>query len=433
MSGTIEMPEREMPERAPGSGEPPGSERASRRGAGAARLAMALAAVLVIVIAVVATSPFWAASIAELLPWGRPPGTLDKAAAARLAGLARETAAMRADLARLLAAQRAETQGRDSDEQTLAGIKRGFAKLESQVAGLAAHPPAAAAGLAKLEKDLAAQRAAEASALANLQQELAAHPPSDAAAITRLQQQLAALPAGDPAAMAKLEQQVSGLEARVGDVAQAVSTLAARPAVPAAAAAQQNKATLLLSLMQLREAVESSQPFPAQYQAFVAAAAGHKTLLQSVHPLAALARDGVPSRTALTRQFRGVAAKLQAAPAPAPSGGWSAGVLGQLRGLVSVRRLGAPSQNPVDAAVERARAALARGNLAGALAAVRTLPAADQQPARGWVAAVQRRIAAEAALTAAEERLSAPAQTATGAKGTNPPVTAPPARPGSHS
>lgn len=410
MSETIDMPARE-----PGFAEPPPAPEGPRRSAGAARLAVALAAALLIVLAGIATSPFWARSVAQVLPWGRPAAGRDTAVAGRLATLAREITAMRSDLARLLAAQQAQARRLDEAGKTVASVKKGLVQFGSQLAGIAAHPPVNAAGLAEIQKELAAQRTAEAAGLAKLQQVLTTLPPGNSGALT------------------KLQQQVTGLDARIGDIGKAVAALAARPAAPAAAP-QQTRAALLLSLMQLRQAVDSGETFAAQYRAFVALAAGHKRLLKEAQPLAPLAPDGVPSRAALARQFRPIAAKLAMAPAPPAAGGWSAGLLGQLRGLVRVRRLGASAQNPAEAALATARAALARGNVAEAVAAIEKLPAADQGPARPWLRAAHRRLAAEAALAAAEERLSLPAKEPTG---TGPGVPAqpspPPAPPGTHS
>jgi len=95
----------------------------------------------------------------------------------------------------------------------------------------------------------------------------------------------------------------------------------------------------------------------------------------------------------------------------APTGdGWGEQIMGRLRSLVVVRRVGsnaAGADDPVEGGVARAEAALTSGDLAGAVNAVEALPNATAEPARSWLADARRRLAAEHGLARLTDHLTA--------------------------
>src|SRR5260221_70130 len=87
-----------------------------------------------------------------------------------------------------------------------------------------------------------------------------------------------------------------------------------------------------------------------------------------------------------------------AGAAPVAAGDWSGQVLGKLRGLVTLRRVGPAAGEGPEATVAQAENALASDDLAGAVATLETLHGPAMVAARDWLEAAHRRLAAEAAL-----------------------------------
>lgn len=102
----------------------------------------------------------------------------------------------------------------------------------------------------------------------------------------------------------------------------------------------------------------------------------------------------------LRQRFEGIAGAITAAgTAPAAADDWSEQILGKLRGLVTVRRVGPGAvEGSPEAAVATAEGALAGDDLAGAVAALETLHGPSMLVARDWLDAARRRLAAQAAL-----------------------------------
>jgi hypothetical protein len=73
---------------------------------------------------------------------------------------------------------------------------------------------------------------------------------------------------------------------------------------------------------------------------------------------------------------------------------------------VTIRRIEGPSQTGSEAAVNAAQTALARGDLAGAVAALDPLTGANAEAARPWMRMARERLAAEAALDHLQELLT---------------------------
>lgn len=307
--------------------------------------------ILALVIALVGSSPYWAVPLAGLLPWA-PRGAGDQ-------------------LAQL--DQRAGDLAQHQDElgQRLAALDQRLGRIEEQLRGATA---ATTAG-------------------------------------KELQGRVAALEerprAADPARLAQLQDEIHRLAQGQEQSGERLAKLEARRE---AGASERGDQALLLALGQLRDRVQESRPFAAELSAVDALGRGRPEVHEAIQPLAASATAGIPSLAVLTQRF-----SQEAAPAllrePAPKGdGWSDAVMERLRALVTIRRVGSSgstSRDPVEAAVAQAEAALAGGDLAGAVKAIEALPESAQTPAKPWLADAHRRLDAEQALARLTDDLTA--------------------------
>jgi hypothetical protein len=99
---------------------------------------------------------------------------------------------------------------------------------------------------------------------------------------------------------------------------------------------------------------------------------------------------------------------------PALHSDWREQTLARLRGLVTIRRIDGPSHTGSgggsgggsEGVVAAAQTALARGDLAGAVAALAPLTGVDAEAARPWLLMARERLAAEAALDHVQELLT---------------------------
>jgi uroporphyrinogen-III synthase len=210
--------------------------------------------------------------------------------------------------------------------------------------------------------------------------------------------------AGTAEELQKIRQQLARLDKLAADLGDRVGRLEAR--LQAEGSAGRTGPALLLSLLQLREAVEAGRPFAAEYDGFAALVRDQPDLAAAAVPLAAAAQGGVLSRAALGQGLAELADRLRMAEAPPGEAGWWEEAVSRLRGLVTVRHIGSSQSGP-EAAVERAQSALAAGDLSGAIAAVGALSGRDAEPAQQWLKAARARLAAEAALTRLQDLLTA--------------------------
>jgi uroporphyrinogen-III synthase len=338
--------------------EPPAP--AGRR-AGSSRQAIAwLAALLVLLIAGVAAAPFWAPPIMPLLPW------------------ARGGAAPVADYAALAA--------------RLAEIEKRSASSGGPLEVIGSSATVSARRLDRLEAavgELSGSVAAAQSALQRLGQRRDAADAQSAATAEEVQ---------------KIRQQLARLDKLAADLGDRVGRLETR--LQAEAGAGRTDAALLLSLLQLREAVEAGRPYAAEYDGFAALARDQPDLAAAAGPLTAAAHGGVASRAALRQGLAELADRRRTgAPAPGQAKWWEE-ALSRMHELVTVRRIGA-RQGGADAAVDRAQTAFTAGDLPGAIAALGGLSGSDAEPAQPWLKAARARLAAEAALTRLQDLLTA--------------------------
>lgn len=198
------------------------------------------------------------------------------------------------------------------------------------------------------------------------------------------------------AGLASLEAQVQKLSTRLDQVdarlAQLIKDQTAR--------GDSAQRILIVALADLGSAVSSSRPFTAQLASVEALGRSRPGWAASLHPLEEVAKTGVPSIAVLAQQFSDDAAPAilrAAAASPGPKASMGAAILAKLRALVVIRRTdGAqPGGTPAEQAVATAEVALGKGDLAGAVAAVKTLTGAAATAAEPWLAQARQRLDAE--------------------------------------
>jgi hypothetical protein len=214
--------------------------------------------------------------------------------------------------------------------------------------------------------------------------------------------------ASDTAASKDIQQELSRLGKAEGDLADRVAALE-REAQSQNQAELRADGTLALLLGQMREAIEQARPFPAEFDAFIKLARD-SDLAAAAGPLAEPARNGVATRAVLVKGLAELAGRMAAASEPAAKSDWREQTLARLRGLVTIRRIEGSSHGGSDGGgdgpVGAAQAALARGDLAGAVAALEPLTGADAEAARPWLLMARERLAAETALDHVQELLT---------------------------
>jgi hypothetical protein len=369
--------------------EPAGPTRRSARGF--ARAPLWLAGLLILILAGVASSSFWAPQIEPLLPWGE--NREDYAA------LAARVAAVEARLV-------APSPGIDAVQSAMSQLARRVDQLDSRLAAVEKRPAPPSVDTDAINSALGALgRRVD-------QLESAAKPDLGPirAGMQQVEQRLAAIEtqsasriASETAASKDMQQELSRLGKVEGDLADRVAALE-REAQSQEKPELRADGMLALLLGQMREAIEQARPFPAEFGAFIKLARG-SDLAAGAQPLAEPARNGVASRAVLVKGLAELAGRM-AASDPAVKSDWREQTLARLRGLVTIRRIDDSSPTGSNGAVGAAQAALARGDLAGAVAALEPLTGADAEAARPWLLMARERLAAETALDHVQELLT---------------------------
>lgn len=222
-------------------------------------------------------------------------------------------------------------------------------------------------------------------------QAIAAAQNADKTAIAQLDQRLHALETKPPPAppdLSGIQQQIAGLSGRVDTLDKTVK---------AQAAGNPTDAALALVALQIGEAVRAARPFAAEYEAFATLAKNRPEIAKAAAPLEEPAATGVASRVVLTQELRALAAKIETV-VPPPAKDWRERVIGQLRGLVTIRRIDGAADSPDHAAVAAAQKALAQGDIAGAVAALGKLGPDHADAAKPWLRMAEARLGVEDAL-----------------------------------
>jgi hypothetical protein len=375
---------------------PPAASARQRRSHG---IAPWLTTLLILILAGVGLSPFWAPQVALLLPWGTGPGTPNDeyaALARRVAAVEQRSPAPGVSMDALKSAMNGLGQRVEQLETTVNGRVAKSAEdvnaLKSQVSNLTQQVDrlqAAGGGDRQLETSVAAAK----TGLQNLEQRVAA-----------VEAQSAALRASDAADLQKIQQELARLGTVTSDLASRLGALE-RDQHSQNATEPRTDATLALLLVQMREAVEQARLFPAEYSAF-ATLARDPALKAAAEPLADAARNGVPGRAVLGTRLAELAGRVATPNEPAAESDWGQKVLAHLRGLVRIRRIDGAAQTGPEASVSAAQIALARGNLAEAVAALDPLAGANAEAAGPWMRMARERLAVEAALDHLQQLLT---------------------------
>jgi hypothetical protein len=168
---------------------------------------------------------------------------------------------------------------------------------------------------------------------------------------------------------------------------------------------------LIVALADLGNAVSTSRPFAAPLASVEALGQSRSGWATALRPLEGPAKSGIPSTAVLAQRFSDeVATAILRADAGSPSAqsGLGQAVLAKLRSLVVIRRTdgAGDSANPVDSAVAMSEAALAKDDLAGAVAALSNLSGAPATAASAWLQQAQQRLQAEQTIAKLTQELS---------------------------
>jgi uroporphyrinogen-III synthase len=196
------------------------------------------------------------------------------------------------------------------------------------------------------------------------------------------------------AALQSLDGAVAGQKDAIEKIRQAASASGADEQKAVAAA----RASAVIGIAaRLSAALEPGLPFAADLGLLAPLIQGDTKLTELSASLQPLAQSGVVSRTALAAEFPAVAKAALADDLADDSFGER--LLGKLKGLVSLRRVGADVQgDSVEAKLARAEAALDGGDLPKAVELVKSLPAQAARATSAWLSRAEAHVAAQRAV-----------------------------------
>ena len=393
--------------------EPVGTEPASppptgrepvvvRKGLGVVgAFAVGVVAAAAVLAAALATLPYWPEPARAL--WRGPPAAATAAppAAAAADPQAIRTAAQAAAKDQVEAARSALGARLDDLEKRLGALSA----TASTAAGQAAPAPAAGPdpALAELKAKVEAleNRPAPAAekALVQTEQQAQANKAETDKEIAVLNREIAAL----RDSLQSVDRAVAGQR----DQTKALSDGAAKRAASAEKALASARGSAVIGIAaRLEAAVEAGQPFAKDLALLGPLVQGDDKLAAIAARLQPFADKGVASRVALADAFPAVAKAALADDVSDDSFGER--LLGKVRGLVSLRRVGDVPGDSTEARLARAETALHAGDVARAVSIVKSLPAATEKATAAWLARAEAYLAAKAAL---EELAAAAAAT----------------------
>lgn len=142
----------------------------------------------------------------------------------------------------------------------------------------------------------------------------------------------------------------------------------------------------------LSAALDSGQPFANDLNLLTPLIQGDSKLAEIANGLQPFAQKGVASRVALEAAFPAVAKAALADDLADDS--MAERVMGKIRGLVSLRRVGDVPGDTTEARLARAEAALHAGDLAKAVDLVKSLPPQTAKATADWLARAEANLAA---------------------------------------
>jgi hypothetical protein len=340
-----------------------------------------LSVLLILVVAGVALSPFWAPNLAPLLPWG-----------ATSSGQAEESAALASRVAAIENRPTPPAIDTEALKSAIGAVARRADQLESAVnsrlADIATRPVAAGIDVDAIKSD----QATLIRRIDQLEERLAA-----------AEGQSSARAASEAAGLEKINGELARLGNATADLAKRLPELEQQ--TKSQSSAERAGAALALIILRIREAVDRGHPFAAEYST-LQALARDTDLSSEAEPLADAAQSGVASRALLSRRLAELAGLVATATERPSQSDWGAQTLARLRALVTIRRIDGPSQTAPEAAASIAQAALARGDLSGAVAALEPLTGANAEAARPWLQMARQRLAVETALDHLQQSLA---------------------------
>jgi hypothetical protein len=221
---------------------------------------------------------------------------------------------------------------------------------------------------------------------------------------------------------AALQQRLDGLQSRLDFLDEAAERAKAydrrlvtlEAANDTARAGLEKQSGLVLALGQLRQALAGSGAYAAELDTVRSLAGTQAELQPALAALAARAATGVPAVAGLRDRFPRVAQDVVRAEQSVSGEQWYQRAANRVLGLVTVRRIGPAgiAAGGSEARLAEAEEALARGDLAAAVAAVTAIEGPGASAAASWLAEARARLAADQALAglqaAALGRLSGP-------------------------
>lgn len=165
--------------------------------------------------------------------------------------------------------------------------------------------------------------------------------------------------------------------------------------VDALAQAQAAGQALLLTVGQLREAVDRGDSFAAELTAARRLAQGDENTM--LDAFAEGAQTGIPSRDKLLRDFKPLSERLLQKESEVEGTGLRQSIVSHLRRVISLRRMDGKG-NDAEAVLARAEAALKKQDWDQAVAEMRALPGNFAPTAADWIAQAEARSAADRAL-----------------------------------
>jgi hypothetical protein len=197
--------------------------------------------------------------------------------------------------------------------------------------------------------------------------------------------------AADAAKRDKIEAELQTVLSRLAAVERAEKMVETELAKREGAENRDRSGRFALAATALDTAIEQGQPFTAELAAVKSLAPDGARLA----PLEPLATTGVPTTAALARELSALIPSLTAAAGPPPR---DVGFLEKLQAnaekLVRIRPLEDAAGSDPAAIVARIEVKASKGDLAGALADLESLPPSARAPADAWIRKVQSRSAA---------------------------------------
>ncbi len=221
--------------------------------------------------------------------------------------------------------------------------------------------------------------------------------PASDATMAELRAKLEALES-KPAANPDTDKEIAALKADITALRTALTEAAARSSSGEQKAIAAARASAVIGIAaRLSGALDSGLPFAADLALLVPFGQSDPRLAEIVARLQPLAASGVASRASLATDFPAVAKAALADDLADDSFGQR--VLGKIKAIVSLRRVGADVEGDgAEAKLARAEAALGTGDIAKAVALVKSLPAPTSKATAKWMAAAEMHLAAQQAV-----------------------------------